>query len=734
MEIMATKTINPAEVLPPRAAKRYEKLKLIGRGGMGEVYKARDALLRRTVAIKVIIPSGRSTRSKKERFRREVISLACVHHPNVVQVFHYDEEEDFLYLVMEYVRGRPLRRLIADGPLPLAQAVKITNQVADGLEAFHANGVYHRDITPANIMVDAAGKAKLMDFGCAGFGENWDMTRLTKTGHHVGTFAYMPPEVFRGEDWDVRSDVFQLGLVFYEILTGQQPRDATKLLKLTDPNAEIDIKPPSFHVGSVDEALDDLVLKALAFHRSDRTADVSTFSTQLLAWYSFYLRQATAKEEARLTQRVPVRLTEDGDIDPSSMPASLRAKAAQNVAARDKEAKAVNDDSMYGASDGDAPAQKPNKHKRFRRKSMSVRMPEKDRQALRNIRKKSLSSIRKRSRPPTMPSAAQEQIARHQIEVARMAWWRKRMTIGLFIIIFVGVSYRKASKYFQFDLFAYLSSLTGSPAATSAPLPTIRTTSRPTKNGAKGPSSNLSSKNSLADVKRAISGGSDVNQPRESGLLSLHLAVIRDQQDVAEVFLDGGGAVDATDKFGYAALHWAAFLGRLEMTRFLLDRGANINFGWKVTTPLHTALQGRETEMKRILRNAVKDIKLGSERARRKACVLVAIELLKRGADVNALDARRRTPLHLAASLADEKLLKSILQKGPEVNARDYQGETPLFNALRSRAPKRMVSCLLANGARAKTSTNMGTTPLALAKHLKLISVAAILQRAEKSE
>ena len=743
---MAKKTINPAEVLPPRAAQRYEKLQLIGRGGMGEVYKARDGMLRRTVAIKVIIPSGRSTRSKKERFRREVISLACVNHPNVVQVYHYDEEEDFLYLVMEYVRGRPLKKLVADGPLALAQAVKVTSQVADGLQAFHANGVYHRDITPANIMVDAAGKAKLMDFGCAGFGDGWDMTRLTKTGHHVGTFAYMPPEVFRGDDWDIRSDVYQLGLVFYEALTGQQPRDSKQLLQLTDPNKEIKITPPSSVVGSVDKALDELIYKVLAFHRKDRIPDVASFSDQLLAWYSFYLRQATAKEEARLTQRVPVRLNEDGDIDPQSMPPSLRAKAAANVAARESKGKKddldmttlrasadeVDDESMFGSSGADIEAEKPKNHRRYRRKSMSVRMPDKNRQALRKLRHKSLSAIKRRQRPPTMPSAAQEQIARHKVEVERMAWWRKRVTIGLFVIILLGVGYRKAVKYFQFDPISFLMSYQAKPTANATEQPT-RSTRRPTVNG-RGPTSTVSSQSSLADVKQAISSGSDVNEPRASGLLSLHLAVIRNQQDVAEVVLDGGGAIDATDKFGYSALHWAAFLGRKEMTRFLLERGANVNLGWKVTTPLHTALQGRETEMKRVLRSAVKDVKLGSERARKKACVQVALMLIKKGADVNSLDARRRTPLHLAASMAEEKLLKAILQKGPEVNAKDYQGETPIFNALRSRAPQRMVRYLLDHGARAKTSTNMGTTPLALAKHLKLISVAAILQRAEKSE
>ena len=496
-----------------------------------------------------------------------------MNHPNVVQVYHYDEEDDFLYLVMEYVRGRPLKKLVADGPLALAQAVKVANQVADGLQAFHANGVYHRDITPANIMVDASGKAKLMDFGCAGFGEGWDMTRLTKTGHHVGTFAYMPPEVFRGEDWDIRSDVYQLGLVFYEALTGKQPRDSTQLLQLTDPNMEIKIHPPSSVVGSVDKALDELMFKTLAFHRKERVPDVSTFSDQLLAWYSFYLRQATAKEEARLTQRVPVRLTEDGDIDPDSMPPSLKAKAAANVAARESRGKEddlgmtrlsaepdeVGDESMFGSSDGSIDKQKPRGHRRYRRKSMSVRMPDKNREALRKLRHKSLSAIKTRQRPPTMPSAAQEQIARHQVEVARMAWWRKRMTIGIFVIILLGVGYRKAVKYFKFDPFTMLLNSTSSISGLATERPT-NVPLKPTNRG-RGPSSSVSSQSSMSDVKQAISSGTDVNETRTSGLLPLHLAVIRNQQDVAEVVLDGGGAIDATDKYGYSALHLGCFFG-----------------------------------------------------------------------------------------------------------------------------------------------------------------------------
>jgi len=789
---MTKQTVDPTHVLPPRAAKRYDELTLVGRGGMGEVYRARDVVLRRIVALKIIAPSGRHDRSSRERFRREVVSLACVNHPNVVQVHHFDEEEGFLYLVMEFVDGRPLKRMVTEGPLPLAQAVKVISQVADGLEAFHAAGVYHRDITPANILVDGGGRAKLMDFGCAGFDDKWNMTRLTKTGHHVGTFAYMPPEVFQGKDWDTRSDVYQLGLVFYEALTGKQPREASQLLQLAEPNADIAIRPPSALVGTVDEALDGIVLATLATSRAHRVADVATFRDQLLAWYACYLRQTTAREEAKLSQRISLHPPKDEpSVLSGKVSAVLAQRAAQNVAAR-AAAGEVDDDSMFNADvpdddetvEADAvddapsgadggPADRSGDHRTFRRKSIGARLPRRQQQAVRDLRRRSLTKGRRvSSRPPTMPSAAHEQIQRHQIEVARMAWWRKRMTIGLLVILVVGVAYRRLSialsgpdSSWSLPTISWpsLSWPTlpwsgsggdggadgGSSAAGSDGTPgggttagtTAGTTTGTTTGGPPSPRGTTppteihpSATGGAGEVKAALDGGADPNRYDAEGLMPLHLAVIRNQRDVSELLLERGAAVDATDKHGYAALHWAAFLGRVELSQYLLDKGANVNFGWKVTTPLHAALQGRQTEMERIMRKAAPEVPAEGERSQRQNCLRVATTLLERGADVRAQDARKRTPLHLAVALGDDDVVTAILKKGADVNARDYQGETPLFNALRSRSPQRMVKLLLDAGAQAAVATNTGTTPLALATHLKLISVAAILKRVAPGE
>jgi serine/threonine protein kinase len=182
----------------------YEVLAPIGAGGMGEVYKARDTRLDRTVAIKV------SKEKFSERFEREARSIAALNHPHICQL--YDVGPD--YLVMEYIDGAPLK-----GPLPLDQAMKYAGQICEALDAAHKKGITHRDLKPANIMVTKAG-VKLLDFGlariAAGAGDE------TVTMAVMGTPAYMSPEQWEGKPGDARSDIYAFGCVLYEMLTGKR--------------------------------------------------------------------------------------------------------------------------------------------------------------------------------------------------------------------------------------------------------------------------------------------------------------------------------------------------------------------------------------------------------------------------------------------------------------------------------------------------------------------------------
>jgi serine/threonine protein kinase/tetratricopeptide (TPR) repeat protein len=198
----------------------YKILEEIGRGGMGVVYKAEDTKLDRTVALKFLAPHALGSGVDKERFIHEAKAAASLNHPNICTIFEIDEVEDQYFIAMEHVEGRSLKEMIASGPLGTGEAVDIAMQVARGLEAAEAGGIVHRDIKSANIMVTREGQAKIMDFGLAKVAGG---TQLTREGTTLGTVAYMSPEQTRGEKIDHRTDIWSLGIVLYEMVTGRQP-------------------------------------------------------------------------------------------------------------------------------------------------------------------------------------------------------------------------------------------------------------------------------------------------------------------------------------------------------------------------------------------------------------------------------------------------------------------------------------------------------------------------------
>src|SRR6202049_3593400 len=195
----------------------YEILALIGKGGMGEVYKARDTRLGREVAIKV------STEQFSERFEREARAIAALNHPNICQLYDVGPN----YLVMELVEG-----VEPKGPLPLEEALPIARQIADALEAAHEKNIVHRDLKPGNIKIKSDGTVKVLDFGLAKIGgtptaKAEDSPTLsiaaTEAGMILGTAAYMRPETARGREVDKRADIWAFGVVLYEMLTGRSP-------------------------------------------------------------------------------------------------------------------------------------------------------------------------------------------------------------------------------------------------------------------------------------------------------------------------------------------------------------------------------------------------------------------------------------------------------------------------------------------------------------------------------
>jgi serine/threonine protein kinase/sugar lactone lactonase YvrE len=221
--VLKTKTVNGLidTLIPGNTfAGRYEVLEEIGRGGMGIVFKAEDTKLKRTVAIKSISPLLLTGEEEKIRFFREAQAAAALNHPNICTVYEIDELEGHPFIAMEYIEGQNLRSKIEARPLKLEDAIDIIIQVVEGLRHAHKNGIIHRDVKSANIMVKKDNHVKIMDFGLA---KLIGSSQITQQGTTIGTIAYMSPEQAKGNTADSRSDIWSLGVVIYEGISGQLP-------------------------------------------------------------------------------------------------------------------------------------------------------------------------------------------------------------------------------------------------------------------------------------------------------------------------------------------------------------------------------------------------------------------------------------------------------------------------------------------------------------------------------
>src|ERR1035438_6818497 len=203
----------------------FEIVELIGRGGMGEVYRARDSRLKRDVAIKVL-PAGLARDPDRiARFEREARAAGALNHPNIVAVHEIGRDDDTYWIATELVAGEPLASVIERGPLGVPKALEIATQIAEGLAAAHAAGIVHRDLKPANIMVTRDGRVKILDFGLAlrqRTSQDSTTMDMTDEGTVLGTAGYMSPEQVRGEAVDHRSDLFSFGVILYEMLGGKR--------------------------------------------------------------------------------------------------------------------------------------------------------------------------------------------------------------------------------------------------------------------------------------------------------------------------------------------------------------------------------------------------------------------------------------------------------------------------------------------------------------------------------
>lgn len=263
-------------------AGRYELIEKIGDGGMAVVYKAKDRLLNRYVAVKILRPEFTRDAQFIESFRKESQAAAGLQHPNIVNVYDVGKEGNIYFIVMELIDGRPLSDIIEEnGPLDYRHVIEIGKQVAAALSLAHKNHIIHRDVKPHNIMITKDGIAKLADFGIAKAISSATIVNKEEGGQVMGSVHYFSPEQARGKYVDEKSDVYSLGIVLYEMLTGEVPFDGENPVEIALMHINEDIKPPSEVIENVPPALEKIILKATDKIQSNRYEDAEAMYEDL---------------------------------------------------------------------------------------------------------------------------------------------------------------------------------------------------------------------------------------------------------------------------------------------------------------------------------------------------------------------------------------------------------------------------------------------------------------------
>ncbi|MBI3005081.1 MAG: protein kinase [Ignavibacteriales bacterium] len=276
----------------------YKILEKLGEGGMGVVYKAQDTSLDRLVALKFLPSHLSSSSDDRTRFVQEAKAAASLSHPGICTIFGVEEHDEKTFIVMEYVEGKTLKDVPRN--FPVKQAIEIGIQIADGLAAAHEKGIVHRDIKPENIMIRKDGIAQVMDFGLA---KLRGASRLTKEGSTVGTAGYMSPEQVQGQDTDHRADIFSLGVLLYEMLTGQLPFKGVHETAIAYEIVNVDSPPMSSIKPDISPELDAIVMECLEKDPNERTQSAKQVAIDLK-------RHKRESSKSRLSRTIPARTFE----------------------------------------------------------------------------------------------------------------------------------------------------------------------------------------------------------------------------------------------------------------------------------------------------------------------------------------------------------------------------------------------------------------------------------------
>jgi serine/threonine-protein kinase len=301
----------------PKKIGRYKIVDELGRGAMGVVYRAEDPALDRTVALKTIILSdeaeGRADYAK--RFFLEAKAAGKLTHPNIVTTFDFGEEDGLAYMAMELLEGTELRERLKNGALPPAEAMEIAAQIAEGLAFAHERGVVHRDIKPGNIMLPERGQAKIMDFGIARMRA---ADHKTSTGMVLGTPKYMSPEQIVGTPVDHRSDIFSLGIVLYEMLTGVRLFSGDDVAQIAHNVTQVEPEPPTRLDPTLPSMLDFVVARALKKDPAVRYQDARELAADLATCLAELRGREAPAEENDGTRTVRLDVPDAAQLAPAA--------------------------------------------------------------------------------------------------------------------------------------------------------------------------------------------------------------------------------------------------------------------------------------------------------------------------------------------------------------------------------------------------------------------------------
>lgn len=259
---------------------RYEIIKSIGEGGMANVYLAYDTILDRRVAIKVLRGDLSNDEKFVRRFQREALSASSLSHPNIVEMYDVGEDNGIYYIVMEYIEGKTLKQLIKKrGALTLSEAIDIMLQITDGISQAHDSYIIHRDLKPQNIMIKEDGTIKITDFGIA---MALNSTQLTQTNSVMGSVHYLPPEQASGKGSTIRSDIYSMGILFYEILTGTLPFKGDNAVEIALKQMRDEIPSVRKKNPAIPQSVENVILKATAKNPKNRYSDAKEMHADLL--------------------------------------------------------------------------------------------------------------------------------------------------------------------------------------------------------------------------------------------------------------------------------------------------------------------------------------------------------------------------------------------------------------------------------------------------------------------